>query len=403
MTSFRIQSPLNSRKLCAVVVATLILGGSGCSSLELINWKGADKLPTADAQHPAIEVLAIWQAAEGPGLGGVPTRGFAGQIFFFAEDRAQPVAVDGKARIYVFDDHGPPEQQTRPLRQFDFDRQSWAAHMQHSKLGPTYGVFIPYPRDDFHQAVCSLRVRFTPPKGRSLYSTSSTIVLPGPPLPADAAQNSPFDKLAAKLKTNPQLANPWSNPSAVAQAGMAAAPPQAAQQITAQQVANPQIANAQMANPQMAAPQLAAQQMLTQQMQQMPTQQMQQMPAQQMPTQQMPQQQIAVQQQPTAFGASSTDPSPLGRYATARPIQGFTANPVVQTSATMSDPNASPSANSMVYPAAYSEVGSPGAAQPSARVRLQAVNNAAWQSDADDAGSRSAGPAVVHPNHPLAD
>jgi hypothetical protein len=131
--------------LPALLAAVLMVSGPGCASMQLLNLK-TDKIAMADAEHPAIEVLAVWQAAEGPGIGGIPTRGFAGQIFFFTQDRAAPVAVDGKARIYVFDDHGSAEQQARPLRQFDFDRQSWTAHLQSSKLGPTYGVFIPFFR-----------------------------------------------------------------------------------------------------------------------------------------------------------------------------------------------------------------------------------------------------------------
>jgi hypothetical protein len=188
-----------------------MVSGPGCASLQLFAVK--DKVPTADDEHPAIEVLAIWQAAEGPGLGGVPTRGFAGQIFFFTQDRAQPVAVDGKARIYVFDDHGPIEQQSKPLRQFDFDRQSWTGHLQSSKLGPTYGVFIPYPRADYHQAVCSLRVRFTPLKGRPLFSSASTIVLPGPPAKSEpeTSQATPLDNLAKKLQA--RTTRTWNTPT----------------------------------------------------------------------------------------------------------------------------------------------------------------------------------------------
>ncbi len=199
--------------LPAVLAAVLMVGGPGCASLQLLSIK-TDKIPTADPEHPAIEVLAVWQAAEGPGLGGIPTRGFAGQIFFFTQERAQPVAVDGKVRIYVFDNHGSAEEQARPLRQFDFDRQSWTAHLQTSKLGPTYGVFIPYPREDYHQAVCSLRIRFTPPKGRPLFSASSTIVLPGPPLKpsTEVTQNSPLQSLAKKLQAQ-SLARPaWKPP-----------------------------------------------------------------------------------------------------------------------------------------------------------------------------------------------
>jgi hypothetical protein len=189
-----------------------MLSGPGCASLTLLNFK-TEKIPTADAEHPAIEMLAVWQAAEGPGPKGIPTRGFAGQIFFFTQDRATPVAVDGTARIYVFDDHGTVQEQARPLHQFDFDRESWKGHLQMPKIGPTYGVFIPYTRNDYHQAVCSLRVRFTPPKGRPLYSASSTIVLPGPaPTPeTQTAQVSPLSSLAKKLQAQAQPARPWPN------------------------------------------------------------------------------------------------------------------------------------------------------------------------------------------------
>jgi hypothetical protein len=194
-----------------------MLSGPGCASVTLLNFK-TEKVPTADAEHPAIEILAIWQAAEGPGPKGIPVRGFAGQIFFFTQDRAAPVAVDGTARIYIFDDHGTVEEQARPLHQYDFDRGSWAAHLQSSKLGPTYGVFVPYPRNDYHQAICSLRVRFSAPKNRPLYSASSTIALPGPPLNPETAiptvQASPLDGLTKKLQARPQqAARPWQNPT----------------------------------------------------------------------------------------------------------------------------------------------------------------------------------------------
>jgi hypothetical protein len=212
MSLLRTESRRGSRKLRALVAALLMLSGPGCTSLALLNFK-TEKIPTADAEHPAIEILAVWQAAEGPGPRGIPTRGFAGQIFFFSQDRATPVAVDGTARIYVFDDHGTVQDQARPLHQFDFDRESWKGHLQMPKIGPTYGVFIPYTRGDYHQAVCSLRVRFTPLKGRPLYSASSTIVLPGPTPKAgpETAQLSPLSELARKLQAQSQATRPWQN------------------------------------------------------------------------------------------------------------------------------------------------------------------------------------------------
>jgi hypothetical protein len=351
-----------------------MLSGPGCASLTLLNLK-SDKVPTADAAHPAIEILAIWQAAEGPGPKGIPVRGFAGQIYFFSQDRATPVAVDGTARIYVFDDHGTVEEQVRPLRQFDFDRASWTAHLQSSKLGPTYGVFIPYPRNDYHQAVCSLRVRFTAPKCRPLYSPSSTIALPGPPLnpetPTPTVQASPLDSLAKKLQTQrPQATRQWQSPSVAGDSALLNT--------------NSQLSAAQG-----------------------------QVGATQYPGV------IPVQQ------AALNDWYSRNRTSTVPGAEAQT-NPILQTSGTTEtqsnappgafpDAMASP-ANSVGYSGFNSQgLNSQGVVQPSGRITLQAaapaVTHAYWSSDAvgtdsvnDQRPAEMPSPqSVAHPNHPLAD
>jgi hypothetical protein len=157
-----------------------MLAAAGCASTQFFGFKNV-KFEKADAKNPAVEILALWQATEGPGPTGVPTRGFAGEVFFFTQAKPVPVMVEGKARIYLFDDRGTVKQQARPIREYDFDTASWSAHCHSSSLGPGYAVFIPYPRDDFHQAACSLRIRFTPTVGPTIYSPTATVVLPGPP------------------------------------------------------------------------------------------------------------------------------------------------------------------------------------------------------------------------------
>jgi hypothetical protein len=347
-----------------------MLSGPGCASLQLINMKG-DKIAMADAEHPAIEVLAVWQAAEGPGLGGIPTRGFAGQIFFFTQDRAQPVAVDGKVRIYVFDDHGTVQDQVKPLRQFDFERQSWAAHLQNSKLGPTYGVFIPYPRDDYHQAVCSLRIRFTPLKGRPLFSASSTIVLPGPALAAatETTQKSPLDALAKKLQAQ-QGPHSWTNASLNTE---------------------PRPLNG---GPQPPATQLPAAQMPAG---------IAQLPA-------AGQVQTAAAYSPAAGAPSGYAPASYGpgAYATNPSQVGMRVNPIVQTSAVAGTSEGAPLVASPETAGSLAG-GTADVPQPSGRIKLQAVTSGNPSSAADESGnaddSISAGVASSPPmgrsKHPL--
>jgi hypothetical protein len=166
-------------------------------------WSGPTtvKFQEADAKNPAVEILAFWQSAEGPGPKGVPVRGFGGQIYFFTQSRQTPVAVDGSVRVYLFDDHGSQQEQAQPIATFDFDAAHWKNGAHTSALGPGYSVFVPYPRFDFHQATCSLRIRFKPTAGPSIYSDPATVILSGPPTKADKADEPNIPPLLPQRQT----------------------------------------------------------------------------------------------------------------------------------------------------------------------------------------------------------
>lgn len=177
MTSRLPGSLLFGRRVVYALIALAVPFLCGCTTTSLFTSKKA--MPKATAKNPAVEILAIWQPAEGRGANGVPTRGFAGQFLFFTGENPSPVEVDGDVRVYLFDDRGTPEQQTKPAHQFDFDAGAWKTHLTKSALGPAYHVFIPYPRKDDYIARCSLRIRLTPTSGPTIYSESANVVLPG--------------------------------------------------------------------------------------------------------------------------------------------------------------------------------------------------------------------------------
>ena len=76
----------------------------GCSQLPLLSFDQRDRLPKATKSNPALEVICLWEPAEGLGLDDMPTRGFAGQLLFFGGKNAEPLRVDGEVKVYVFDD-----------------------------------------------------------------------------------------------------------------------------------------------------------------------------------------------------------------------------------------------------------------------------------------------------------
>ena len=177
---------MNHRSLAAA--ACLLALASGCAQTSL--FKGSAKIETATPKEPAVKLLCIWEAARGRGPNGMPTRGMAGQLMFFTPSNPSPVAVEGDVRIYLFDNLGTPQEQARPIHQFDFTSESWQAHLRNGNLGPSYHVFVPYVRGGFEQVECSLQVRFTPKEGPVVYSEMTSVVLPGTTDQSDESQGS---------------------------------------------------------------------------------------------------------------------------------------------------------------------------------------------------------------------
>jgi hypothetical protein len=160
----------------AVLCIACSLGG--CASTGLFSF-ARDSFPKAGPKNPPIGILGLWKAGEGPGIESRTSRGFSGQIMFFARNAREPIQVDGGVRIYVFDDQGSADDQVKPFHEFNFTPGAWKAHLTKGALGATYDVFIPYTRPGIHEAKCSLRVKFTAKDGSELYSEMVNLVLPG--------------------------------------------------------------------------------------------------------------------------------------------------------------------------------------------------------------------------------
>ncbi len=214
------------------VVATCLPALAGCASF----WN-RPHVVKASPQNPAAEIVGLWQPAKGPGPNGLPSRGMAGRLMFFTRGNAAPVLVDGDVRIYLFDNDGPPEQQARPIHQFDFRAEDWPNFLQSSTLGPTYNLFIPYTRGGHKQVECTVQVRFTPKNGATVFSDMTTLTLPGsvdgdkgePGDVAAAGESQPKSKLAVHTIPQPRASRdlkrltPPTPPTSSAASGLALA------------------------------------------------------------------------------------------------------------------------------------------------------------------------------------
>lgn len=161
-----------------VSAALLIFSLVGCASLDV---PGPESSPTADVSRPAVRCLCLWQSVETEDAAGHPVRGFSGQVYFFAADTEEPVAVDGDVRVYIFDDTGTPAQQARPKDVQNYDPLMWKSFQNVSPLGTHYNLFVPYQQTSKYEAICSLRLRLVRPDGTQLFSDMATVKLNGEP------------------------------------------------------------------------------------------------------------------------------------------------------------------------------------------------------------------------------
>lgn len=152
----------------------------GCSSLEMSSLLKRSRFVEAGPNNPVVDVVCLWEPAEGRGLDNLPTRGFAVQMLFLTRGNPEPAQVNGTLRVYVFDDQGTLEEQSKPLHQFDIEGEALQKYLTETNFGPAYQLFIPYTRKGTHEARCGLRVKYTPSGGGPpVYSKMAEITLPG--------------------------------------------------------------------------------------------------------------------------------------------------------------------------------------------------------------------------------
>jgi hypothetical protein len=150
------------RILSCLLAGSLLLSSTGCATINLTKIDFRSR--KASARNPVVKIICLWEPAEGTDPNGVPCHGFAGQIFFVTASTLS-VSVAGDIKIYEFDNLGTPEEQAKPIHEFNFDSPAWQRHYTYGTVGPAYNVFVPYMKRGVNEATCALRVRYTPKDG----------------------------------------------------------------------------------------------------------------------------------------------------------------------------------------------------------------------------------------------
>jgi hypothetical protein len=153
-----------------------------------------------EEEKPVVpeRILAIWTdtVLRQPNQPGV--RGFGGRIFFYDKEQNDPIEVDGKLVVFVFDadDHNPENQ--KPLRKYVIDADDFAKHMSKTSIGPAYSVWLPWGDVKGPTKKLSIIARYEGRHGGTTLSDPTMKLLPGvearTPKSANPQGGSPSDK-----------------------------------------------------------------------------------------------------------------------------------------------------------------------------------------------------------------
>lgn len=164
------------------------------------NWTWGDE----DKPIVPDRILAIWTdtVLRQPNQPGV--RGFGGRVFFYQKDQNDPIEVDGKMVVFVFDaDDQDPENQ-KPLRKYVIEADDFAKHMSKTSIGPAYSIWIPWGDVKGPTMKLSLIARFEGRKGGTTLSDPTIKLLPGVESKTRRSTASPSDKTTVAPNANPQ-------------------------------------------------------------------------------------------------------------------------------------------------------------------------------------------------------
>ena len=169
----------------------ILLSGSGCqfAPKQPFRWPWSKE---SEKQQPT-RILPVWTdtvlyQTNQPGV-----RGFGGRVYFYAENKTEPIEVEGALAVYVFDaDNDTPHDQ-KPLRKFVFTAEQFAEHMSRTSIGPSYSVWLPWGEVGGAPQRLSLIARFEGSQGGTVISDPTIKLLPGVPVKKQPPEGTASD------------------------------------------------------------------------------------------------------------------------------------------------------------------------------------------------------------------
>lgn len=178
---------MSNRFLLSLLVCFTVASFAGCKSLDLGGeqkieskdkdpWWKKENLPPV---KPASKIVAIWTNSVLNETGEVPIRGLGGRVYFY-DATHQPVRVDGKLTVFLYDDTRKAEEETQEAtRKIHFSAEEIAESYTPTEFGPSYSFWLPWDAVGGERTQLSVIPVYTSKEGEMLVGEQARYLLPG--------------------------------------------------------------------------------------------------------------------------------------------------------------------------------------------------------------------------------
>lgn len=156
----------------------------GCKSIDATTDKSAnDKSWWDRTAEPAPEtpakIVAIWSNSVFNEPGTKPVRGLGGRLYFY-DAKHQPICVDGKLAVFLYDDTEPGRRKDQEAtKQIHFSPEQVAGNYTPTEFGPSYSFWLPWDEVGGERKHLSVIPVFTSNEGEMLVGDQARYLLPG--------------------------------------------------------------------------------------------------------------------------------------------------------------------------------------------------------------------------------
>jgi len=166
------------------------------------NW-GEEETPVVPDRILAIWTDTVLRQPNQPGV-----RGFGGRVFFYEKDQNDPIEVDGKLVVFVFDAEDQDPENQKPLRKYVIEADDFKKHMSKTSIGPAYSVWLPWGDVKGPTMKLSIIARYEGRKGGTTLSDPTIKLLPGVESKSRKSSSSPSDKHSPAENLGVESVNP---------------------------------------------------------------------------------------------------------------------------------------------------------------------------------------------------